>query len=105
MASYCRECDGGALCPHSTQKHQCRLCFTHPESFCKLCTYTYVFPGKSYHPYCAPCYYHLHPEAAAATRYMAKENYYHDFLVKNLPDYQLVHNRTVDDSRTGTSTA
>lgn len=87
----CIECNGSQICEHKIQRQECRLCFG--SKICKNCKYT-IF--NKYKPYCAPCYYHLHPNIIKPTRHRDKEWYIHDFLKENMKDIQFRHNLQID---------
>jgi len=56
--SECRKCKGSAFCEHDgKRKVNCNICS--PHLMCQHCKYN--IPSK-FKPYCALCYWHLHPE-------------------------------------------
>jgi len=90
----CKDCKGSSFCIHDKQKNSCLDCFTHPQNFCSLCKSVFT-KGCPYHPLCYRCYCYTNPSEEIPSRFKMKENYINDYIMKKLPQYKIINDKSV----------
>ena len=93
----CKECGGKQICPHRKQRQGCVDCGGGGQ-LCHLCRR--VFICNRYKHYCAPCYYHLHPELEQPKAYRTKEKHLFKRLLEDFPDV-FRYDRQIDGGCSG----
>lgn len=56
---------------------------------------------QKYKPYCARCYYHLHPELKVSRRYKTKERYLYQALQESFSEEKFTWDKRVDGGCSG----
>ena len=87
-------------CKHHIPEYYCTLCgpIKYPHRWCASCKLNGVQQGNDgYYPYCASCYYHLHPEIIPTRNVTTKERLMVSYLRECFPDVTMTHNRSIQD--------